>query len=78
MSWLFYIVIFDMRTDHTVGDFARTLILSMACVIVGLISCHTVSYIESAEKHNQFKKRVSEQIKEIAIRENHLSMNINI
>ena len=52
MSWLFYIVIFDMRPDHTVEDFARTLILSMACVIVGLISCHTVSYIESAEKHN--------------------------
>lgn len=78
MSWLFYIVIFDMRTDHTVEDFARTLIFSMAGVAVGLISCYIVSYIESVEKHNQSKKKVSEQIKEIAIRENRLFMNINI
>lgn len=78
MSWLFYIVVFDMRTDHTVGDFARTLIFSMAGVAIGLISCYVVSYIESVEKHNQSKKRVSEQIKEIAIRENRLFMNINV
>lgn len=78
MSWLFYVVVFDMRTDHTVGDFARTLIFSMACVAVGLISCYIVSYIESVEKHNQSKKRVSEQIEEIAIRENRLFMNINV
>lgn len=78
MSWLFYIVVFDMRTDHTVGDFARTLIFSMTGVAVGLISCYVVSYIESVEKHNQSKKRVSEQVKEIAIRENRLFMNINV
>lgn len=78
MSWLFYIVVFDMRTDHTVGDFARTLIFSMACVVVSLISCGIVSHIESVEKHNQSKKRISEQVKEIAIRENRLFMNINV
>lgn len=72
ISWPFYIVVFDMRIDHTVGDFARILISSMACLIVGLISCYIVSYIESGEKHNQSKKRVSEQVKEIAIRENRL------
>ena len=77
MSWLFYIVIFDMRTGHTTSDFARTLILSMAGVAVGLISCYIVSYIESVEKHNQSKKKVSEQVREIAIRKNRLSMNIN-
>ena len=71
-------LVFDMRTDHTVGDFARTLIFSMAGVAVGLISCYIVSYIESVEKHNQSKKRVSEQVKEIAIRENRLFMNINV
>ena len=77
ISWPFYIVVFDMRTDHTVGDFARILIFSMACIIVGLISCYIVSYIESVEKHSQSKKRVSEQVKEIAIRESSF-MNINV
>ena len=78
MSWLFYIVVFGMRIDHTIGDFVRTFIFSTACIFVDLISCYIVNYIESVEKHNQSKKRVSEQIKEIAIRENRLFMNINV